>query len=77
MDIFDQAQERDALFRENALKNQLAKTRPIVTPCAKVTKRNCADCDTPIPAKRLKANPAATRCVVCQTLAERSGFEDE
>jgi phage/conjugal plasmid C-4 type zinc finger TraR family protein len=71
VDIFDQAQERDALFRENALKNQLAKTRPIVTPGAKVTKRNCKDCGDPIPKKRLKAKPGAERCIECQTNYEQ------
>lgn len=78
-DIIDQAQENDELFSQNALTAHLNKSK-IATPPKRrftMTKRKCKDCDTPIPAKRLKANPAATRCVVCQTLAERSGFEDE
>lgn len=32
----------------------------------------CEDCDEPIPAKRRKAYPQATRCVGCQTEYERS-----
>lgn len=32
----------------------------------------CADCATDIPFTRLQANPAATRCIACQSLYERS-----
>jgi phage/conjugal plasmid C-4 type zinc finger TraR family protein len=31
----------------------------------------CDDCDDVIPEERLQAVPGATRCVLCQTLAER------
>jgi DnaK suppressor protein len=31
----------------------------------------CADCGADIPYARLSSNPAATRCVACQRLAER------
>ena len=32
----------------------------------------CADCGADIPYSRLNAEPSATRCVACQTKAERS-----
>lgn len=32
----------------------------------------CADCGTAIPVARLVANPAATRCVACQELHEKT-----
>ncbi|WP_027157234.1 TraR/DksA family transcriptional regulator [Methylobacter luteus] len=33
---------------------------------------NCMDCDSPIGFKRLLAYPAAKRCIVCQTLYEKT-----
>jgi DnaK suppressor protein len=33
----------------------------------------CADCGVEVPAARLTANPAARRCVACQTRLERAG----
>ena len=32
----------------------------------------CIECDEPIPAARRRANPAAVRCIGCQTEFERS-----
>jgi RNA polymerase-binding protein DksA len=32
----------------------------------------CADCGADIPYSRLNAEPSATRCIACQTRAERS-----
>ncbi|NTV94121.1 MAG: TraR/DksA family transcriptional regulator [Thiobacillus sp.] len=32
----------------------------------------CADCGNPIPAARMVANPAAQRCIDCQTAFERT-----
>ena len=32
----------------------------------------CAECGVPIPVARLVANPAARRCIACQTAFERS-----
>jgi phage/conjugal plasmid C-4 type zinc finger TraR family protein len=73
LDIFDQAQEKDELFRDNALKEHFSKRRSRL----RVSGGICEDCGEPIPKKRLKANPAATRCITCQALAERIGNEDE
>lgn len=36
------------------------------------TKRLCADCYEPIPKKRLKQVPTATRCVGCETKVEKA-----
>ena len=75
MDIFDQAQAHDELFRKQALAAQLNKARPGNAPLA--TQRDCVDCGEPIPAKRLEVNPAAIRCVRCQAKAERDNVDDE
>ncbi len=32
----------------------------------------CVDCEAPIPVARLKANPAAIRCIACQEVHERT-----
>lgn len=72
-DIIDKAQENDELFRQVSLETQLRKSKISMPHKARLamTTENCEDCDEPIPAKRLKANPAATRCVECQTKYER------
>jgi phage/conjugal plasmid C-4 type zinc finger TraR family protein len=67
-DIIDKAQQNDELFRQASLEKHFAKTRTGVLPYAPT---NCADCGKPIPAKRLKAEPQATRCVDCQGKYER------
>lgn len=81
MDIIDQAKERDELYRQSSLYNHFAGRSPSPRPSPfqgeGVTKRDCEDCGVPIPIKRLRANPGATRCIDCQVLAERRGFEDE
>jgi phage/conjugal plasmid C-4 type zinc finger TraR family protein len=72
-DVIDQAQEYDELFRRNALTAHLNKSKMAMPPKRRParTKRECADCGVSIPVKRLKANPAATRCVACQILVEQ------
>jgi DnaK suppressor protein len=79
LDIFDQAQEINELFRENALKEHFKKHKIATPPKSRLamTSKECADCGEPIPKGRLKANPQATRCITCQILAERNGNEDE
>jgi DnaK suppressor protein len=75
VDIFDQAQENDELFRENSLKEHFKKSpSPLPSPLkGEGKKRDCLDCGEAIPKKRLKVNPAATRCVECQKKYERKG----
>jgi DnaK suppressor protein len=77
-DIIDKAQENDELFRRTSLEKHFARRispSPQSSPHKgeEVIKRMCLDCKEPIPAKRLKANPAATRCVECQELTEKKG----
>jgi phage/conjugal plasmid C-4 type zinc finger TraR family protein len=77
-DIIDQAQECDEIFRQSSLQNHFK--NKIATPPESrlaMTNRECEDCGEPIPPKRLKVNPEATRCVTCQTLAEKNGRMDE
>jgi len=88
-DIIDKAQENDELFRRVSLEKHFAGRETarsgntpytaanIVEIIRRPSRIKCETCDEPIPAKRLKANPQATRCVECQTLAEKRGFEDE
>ncbi|ESP62817.1 hypothetical protein SMITH_198 [Smithella sp. ME-1] len=75
MDALDDAQQATEVYDQAALRNHQA--RASVAPLPVTGERYCIKCGEPIPKKRLKANPAARRCVECQTLAERSGFEDE
>jgi DnaK suppressor protein len=78
MDVFDQAQANDELFRDAALKEHLAEVKraaSIVKRKLVHAGRSCLDCGKPIPAKRLKANPAAIRCVPCQTKYEQGGLD--
>lgn len=79
MDVFDQAQKNDELFRSAALEKHFKKRRAGSpnTPNNDHAKGICADCGEPIPKARLKFVPSATRCVTCQTLAENKGFGDE
>jgi phage/conjugal plasmid C-4 type zinc finger TraR family protein len=82
-DIFDQAQANDELFRQSALNKHFARKRdifadgdnpssypaPLMTGAGKALR--CEDCGGKIGAKRLKANPEATRCIGCQLIFER------
>ena len=72
-DIIDQAQENDELFRRVSLDKHFSQ-QPNTGAIRVLRPTNCADCGEPIPAKRLKANPQATRCVECQTEYERTGL---
>jgi DnaK suppressor protein len=76
-DIIDKTQENDELFRQVSLDKHFARCRTGLQTRQNGQKQECADCGEPIPAKRLKANPRATRCVTCQTLAENKGRMDE
>jgi phage/conjugal plasmid C-4 type zinc finger TraR family protein len=83
MDIFDQAQANDELFRQSALNKHFAETRnkpaeglnhSACRPsnlAGAAQARICEDCGNPIPAARLKVNPQATRCIGCQEKIER------
>ena len=70
MDIIDDANERADLFRENAL-NAVRQNNTSESPLYIGGVRCCLDCEKPIPKGRLKVNPDAVRCVVCQTRREK------
>jgi DnaK suppressor protein len=71
MDIFDRAQEQDEFFRQKALDKHFAGRNSARSENTPYEDRDCLDCGETIPAKRLEANPIATRCVPCQTKYER------
>ena len=70
MDVIDDANARADLFRKNALnairQNEMCESSLYIDGI-----RCCLDCEEPISAKRLKANPDAVRCVICQTRREK------
>ncbi len=68
MDDADRAQRLEELQRESAL---AAHGAPAETPRTHHGTRMCLDCDEPIEAPRLAANPQAVRCVDCQRRHER------
>ena len=70
MDIIDEANARADLFRKNAL-NAARQSNTSEPPLYIDGIRCCLDCEEPISAKRLKANPDAVRCVGCQTRREK------
>jgi DnaK suppressor protein len=86
MDVFDRAQEAEELFRQVALRGHFSRqgkplesgvqqypgeTRPFNSGAGISSgPRICPDCGEEIGAGRLEANPAAVRCVGCQTKKE-------
>jgi DnaK suppressor protein len=84
MDVFDQAQEHDELFRQEALNRHFANWMNTVNPSGRPKpgphsieaepgggQRACCDCGDEIEPERLKALPYAVRCVGCQGKKER------
>ena len=67
MDIVDEAQLPEALFRLEALARR---PEPSGEPLRIGGRVVCRDCGEVIPAARLAAVPHAARCVVCQEQAE-------
>ena len=68
MDIADQAQDSEAVYRRVALAR--GRTRPmgrqlVIDGCVR-----CAECGEPIPAARLTAVPGVALCRDCQEDAE-------
>jgi len=65
MDQFDQAQELDARFREQALALQKR-----ISAYKGETRNTCIDCGEPIPELRRQILPGCIRCIGCATLFE-------
>lgn len=67
MDIFDQAQEADANYRNqalSALRNKIEKSR------LAESRNNCLECGEPIPNARRQAILGCTLCIDCQQALE-------
>jgi phage/conjugal plasmid C-4 type zinc finger TraR family protein len=65
MDQFDQAQELDAIFRQQALAAHVKKAAHTGE-----SRTNCLDCGEPIPEGRRKILPGCIRCIGCATMFE-------
>jgi phage/conjugal plasmid C-4 type zinc finger TraR family protein len=65
MDQFDQAQELDARFRQQALALQKR-----ISAYKGETRTNCIDCGEPIPELRRQILPGCILCIGCATLFE-------
>lgn len=65
-DFADEAQEIETAERESAV----AEIRRKATPAVRVFSE-CLACGDPIETDRLKANPSARRCLMCQEAFER------
>ena len=72
-DLFDRAQKNEQETRDRDLANQLAR-RVTETPDQDAAgNRFCLSCGEQIAAERLQAEPAAVRCVPCQSRNEKAG----
>jgi DnaK suppressor protein len=71
MDVFDQAQANDELFRRAALSRHFAGQRITHFERPYDDRRVCRDCGEEIEPARLKALPFAIRCLECQIKKER------
>jgi len=69
MDEIDVGNQHAEFFRKNAINAARCGTQGIALYIA--GEKCCIDCEKPIPAKRLIANPGAIRCVKCQAEKER------
>ncbi|MGE4293334.1 MAG: TraR/DksA family transcriptional regulator [Desulfovibrio sp.] len=71
-DLFDRAQELEALERKAALSQ--AGVRPGRGPEWINGVACCRECGEPIPAARINALPGCERCVACQEAADSAGI---
>lgn len=65
-DVFDEAQRCEEESRAAAL----VLLRQTIAASRKAGRDDCEDCGDPIPKKRRRALPDATRCISCQRLFE-------
>ena len=70
MDEADHAVAREQANIDRAIKAARRNVGEIATPSEGPV--YCEECDQEIPPKRIEAVPSATRCVPCQSSAERS-----
>ena len=72
-DIFDRASALEQQERDASIARRTVLASAHEAPFEIEGVRVCLDCFEPIAKRRLKALPAAARCVECQTLKERRG----
>ena len=65
-DLVDRAQEAEEQYRQDALRAHRERASRVTH-----ARRQCADCGTTIPQRRLEALPGATRCTPCQSATDR------
>ena len=70
MDEADYAQQNDEFFRQQALRIHFRRSKVVEVDVS--GPRRCFDCGEEIGEARMKANPAAVRCVSCQEKKERN-----
>ncbi len=71
MDALDQAQAREDALLERRISAIREASGSGEVPAGAA--RDCAGCAAPIPAKRLRALPAAKLCIDCQSQQEAEG----
>lgn len=69
MDVFDRAQQIEALHRNNALAAHANRVRPRCP----VEVTECEECGDEIPEGRRKAEPGCILCVECKSREEKRG----
>lgn len=75
MDEADRTQEIDEVYQNAAMRSHQARRSAGAHILTSVT-HHCVDCEKTIPKERMKANPAAIRCLKCQNKFEcSSGHE--
>lgn len=71
MDQFDQAQELDARYRQEAIDRHRRQSEQ-----HKVSRENCIDCGDPIGEARKRAMPGCIRCIDCVVRFEQENGEN-
>lgn len=69
-DTGDEAQALDEFFRETALRRRIPEPLDRREQLGQAA-GHCLSCGDEIPSERLRANPAALRCIDCQAETER------
>lgn len=78
-EVLDRKDQADARAHDGVADAELERDRAELAEVQAALRRladgsygRCADCDEPIGAPRLQAQPAALRCLACQAAAERT-----
>ena len=72
MDEIDRVQAASEVYQAAAMRSHLNKRKLEPVPDKDAgNERGCIDCKEIIPRARIEANPAAVRCIECQSKFER------